>query len=159
MYNSTPPNGYNGGTNNPWSSGATPPPIPPGGFGRIGERREPGLVLILSLLTCGIYYLWWIAEVSKETQEFLNEPDTSPTMEVVLTLVTCGIYNIYWDYKMGKKIARMQGAVGMTPTDNSVLYLVLDLLGVGVVNGLMEQGALNDVWYRAAQAMPNAQRY
>ena len=37
---------------------------------RLGTRRDPVVVLIFILLTCGIYYLYFIYAVSKETQDF-----------------------------------------------------------------------------------------
>ena len=123
---------------------------------RLGTPRSPGLTLLLILLTCGIYYLYFIYVVSRETQEFLDEPDTSPGLELLLCLLTCGLYNIYWDYKMGKRIAQMCVRVGLPPTDNAVLYLVLDLIGaggfasLGLLNPLLQQESLNRVW-RAAE--------
>ena len=123
---------------------------------RLGTPRSPGLTLLLILLTCGIYYLYFIYVVSQETQDFLEERDTSPGLELLLCLLTCGIYNIYWDYKMGKRIAEMCVRVGLPPTDNAVLYLVLDLVGaggfasLGLLNPLLQQESLNRVW-RAAE--------
>ena len=122
---------------------------------RPGTPRSPGLTLLLILLTCGIYYLYFIYVVSQETQEFLEEPDTSPGLELLLCLLTCGLYNIYWDYKMGKRIAEMCVRVGLPPTDNAVLYLVLDLIGaggfasLGLLNPLLQQDSLNRVWQAA----------
>lgn len=122
---------------------------------RLGTPRSPGLTLLLILLTCGIYYLYFIYVTSQETQDFLEEPDTSPGLEILLCLLTCGLYNIYWDYKMGKRIAAMCLRVGLPPTDNAVLYLVLDLIGaggfasLGLLNPLLQQESLNRVW-RAA---------
>ncbi len=124
---------------------------------RLGTPRSPGLTLLLILLTCGIYYLYFIYVTSQETQDFLEEPDTSPGLEVLLCLLTCGLYNIYWDYKMGKRIAEMCVRVGLPPTDNAVLYLVLDLIGVGgfaslgLLNPVLQQESLNRVW-RAAES-------
>lgn len=123
---------------------------------RLGVPRSPGLTLLLILLTCGIYYLYFIYVASQETQDFLEEPDTSPGLEVLLCLLTCGLYNIYWDYKMGKRIAEMCVRVGLSPTDNAVLYLVLDLVGVGgfaslgLLNPVLQQEGLNRIW-RAAE--------
>ncbi len=122
---------------------------------RLGTPRSPGLTLLLILLTCGIYYLYFIYVVSQETQDFLEEADTSPGLEVLLCVLTCGIYNIYWDYKMGKRIAEMCVRVGLPPTDNAVLYLVLDLVGaggfasLGLLNPLLQQESLNRVWKAA----------
>lgn len=118
----------------------------------MGQRRDPAIVLLLSIVTCGIYYFFWLYSVSQEMQDFLNEPDTSPGVEVLLCIVTCGLYIFYWDYKTAQKIARMQERVGLRVVDNGVLYIILNLLGFGVVNALIEQGHLNDVWHRAANA-------
>ena len=128
---------------------------------RLGTPRNPGLTLVLILLTCGIYYLYFIYVVSEETQEFLGERDTSPALEVLLSVLTCGIYNIYWDYKMGKRVAEMSGRVGLPPTDNAVLYLILDLVGVGgfgslgLINPILQQDSLNRVWKAAMTGPPD----
>jgi hypothetical protein len=127
---------------------------------RLGTTRNPAVTLVLILLTCGLYYLYFIYIVSEETQEFLGERDTSPGVEVLLSLLTCGLYNIYWDYKMGKRIAVMHVAVGLPPTDNAVLYLILDLVGfggfgsLGLINPILQQDSLNRVWTAAMTGPP-----
>lgn len=127
---------------------------------RLGAKRDPALTLILILLTCGIYYLYFIYVVSQETQDFLGESDFSPGMEVVLSLVTCGLWNIYWDYRMGKRVAEMCVRVGLPATDNAVLYLVLDLVGfggfgsLGLVNPVLQQDSLNQIWKAAMGGPP-----
>ncbi len=123
---------------------------------RIGTRREPALVLLFIVLTCGIYYIYWVYKVSGEVQDFLGEPDTPPAVELLLTALTCGLYLFYWDWKTAEKIAQMQARVGLPVTNNAVLFLVLDILGAGPVAGLglivplIEQGHLNDIWRAAA---------
>lgn len=124
---------------------------------RIGTHRDPAMVLVLILVTCGAYYIYWVYKVSGETQEFLGEPDTSPAVELLLTALTCGLYLFYWDWKIAEKIARMQERVGLPVTNNAVLYLVLNILGAGPAGGLglivplIEQGHLNDIWRAAGQ--------
>ena len=126
---------------------------------RIGTRRDPALTLLFILLTCGIYYLYFIYTVSREIAEFTGDRDTSPALELLLCVVTCGIYNVYWDYKTGKRMAEMCAEVGLPPTDNAVLYLILDLLGiggfasVGIINAALQQDVLNKIW-QAAMAGP-----
>ncbi|MDX1933856.1 MAG: DUF4234 domain-containing protein [Capsulimonadales bacterium] len=122
---------------------------------RPGAVRDPALVLILSLITCGIYYLFWVSYVSGEIQDYLGEPDTSPGLEVLLFIVTCGLYTFYWDYKIAQKIARMQGSLGLRVVDNGTLYIVLNLIGVGMVNALIQQGHLNEIWQASRQRLPN----
>ena len=127
---------------------------------RFGTPRDPGLTLVLILLTCGIYYLYFIYVVSQETQDFLGEPEMSPGVEVLLSLITCGLWNVYWDYRMGKRVAEMCERVGLPVTDNAVLYLVLDLVGfggfgsLGLVNPVLQQDSLNRVWKAAMSGPP-----
>ena len=122
---------------------------------RLGTRRDPGLTLVLILLTCGLYYLYFIYRVSQETREFLNEPGIAPGAEVLLSLVTCGLWNVAWDYRMGKRMAQMCIAAGLPVTDHSGLYLVLDLLGfggfasLGLINPILQQDTLNRIWQAA----------
>lgn len=127
---------------------------------RLGTPRDPALTLVLILLTCGIYYLYFIYIVSEETQEFLDERDMSPVVEVLLSVLTCGLYNIYWDYKVGKRVAEMCSRVGLPPTDNSVLYLIFDLVGfggfgsLGLINPILQQDGLNRIWKAAMTGPP-----
>jgi hypothetical protein len=126
----------------------------------MGTPRDPALTLVLILLTCGFYYLYFIYVVSQETQDFLEEPDISPGVEVLLSVLTCGLWNIYWDYRMGKRIAEMSVRVGLPPTDNAVLYLLLDLVGaggflsLGLINPVLQQDGLNRVWKAAQDDLP-----
>lgn len=128
---------------------------------RIGTPRGPALTLVLILITCGLYYLYYIYVVSEETQEFLEERDTSPGVEVLLSVITCGLYNIYWDYKIGKRVAEMCGRVGLPITDNAVLYLILDLVGfggfgsLGLINPILQQDSLNRIWDAAMTRPPD----
>ncbi len=131
---------------------------------RLGTRRDPALTLVWILLTCGIYYMYFIYKVSQETREFLGDSDFTPGLEVLLSLVTCGLWNVYWDYRMGKQMARMCAEVGLPVTDNAVLYLVLDLLGVGgfasagLINPVLQQDTLNRIWQAAMTGPPPAKR-
>jgi hypothetical protein len=117
----------------------------------IGERREPGVVLLLHIITCGIYYLLWIYKTSEEMLAFDLEPDTSPGLEVLFSIISCGLYTIYWDYKTAEKIGKLQRKVGMPATDNRILFLVLNFVGLGLVPSMIEQGDLNNIWNRAQQ--------
>lgn len=124
---------------------------------RIGKERNPVWVLILTLVTCHLYTLYFVYKVSQETEAFLGEAEigVSPIVEVVLSVVTCGLWHIYWDYRMGKRIAAMCQRVGLPVTDNAILYLVLDLIGVGhyaalgLINPLLQQDTLNRIWKAA----------
>jgi len=110
---------------------------------------EPAILFLLCLVTCGIYYLFFIYKVSQETLAYTGEQDVDPAIDVLLCFVTCGLWIFYWDYKIAQRIARMQAMAGLPVTDNAVLYLVLNIFGIGFINSLIEQSHLNDIWSRS----------
>jgi hypothetical protein len=111
-----------------------------------GSPRNPAMVLILCMLTCGLYYLYYMYTVTVEVNNYTGRKEQDPVTDVILTVLTCGLWDLYWDYKMGKRMARMTQMAGLPITDNAVLYLVMDLLQVGLINVVMQQDTLNRVW-------------
>lgn len=99
------------------------------------------MCVVLSLITCGIYGLYWLYCIHEDVQEVCGRPmSVSGGMVVVLTLITCGIYGIYWAYKMGQFLDTAKGA------DNaysSVIYLVLCVLKLDIVAWALMQSELN----------------
>ena len=61
----------------------------------------------------------------------------------LLTLVTCGIYGIIWFYNAGGRMYRAGQKYGMNISDNGVLYLILTIVGLGIVNYCLLQSDLN----------------
>lgn len=111
-----------------------------------GEPREPAVVLILELITCGIYTIYWHYKTSQEIQLALGRTDeTSPGMEILLMLITCGIYTIYWWYKYGKMVAELRTRHNLPPNDNAILHVVLCFV-LPPANPLIMQGDLNQIW-------------
>lgn len=64
---------------------------------------------------------------------------------IILSFITCGIFAIYWNYKMGKQIYEAKLARGLNASDNSILYLILSLLGWSIINVALMQSDLNEM--------------
>lgn len=123
---------------------------------RNGTQRSPVSVLILILLTCGLYYFWWAYTTSREIDEYLGESDIPPIVHLLLLIFTGTLWWFVWDILTARRIARMQARAGLPAKDNSILYLILNLLGAGPVAGLgvlvalLQQSDLNAI-YAAGQ--------
>jgi Domain of unknown function (DUF4234) len=119
---------------------------------RKGTVRDPIVVLVLTLITCGLYYLWWVYETSREIDAYLDETSIPPIVHVVLFIATGTLWGYVFDVLTAQRIVRMQERAGMTPKDNSVLYVILDLLGAGPIGGLglvstlIQQSDLNAIY-------------
>lgn len=108
--------------------------------------RNPGIVVLLGVVTCGIYYLYWIGKTSSAINRYLGEEELSPTLDVVLSIFLCGIWPIYLSYRYPKLIVKMQEQAGIEQNDISIVSLVLGIFELWVVSSALIQIELNKVW-------------
>ena len=99
--------------------------------------------VIFSIITCGIYGIYWFITLTDDANIVSEENDTSGGLAFILSLITCNIYGIYWAYRMGQKIHAAGGKRNIAVGDNAVLYLILQFLGLGIVNYCLMQNELN----------------
>lgn len=105
------------------------------------KERNLVVAIILSIITCGLYGLYWQVKINNEALELAGEKGPSGIVVILLTLITCGIYGYFWYYKMGVCVDKMKtGESGNT----GILYIILGFLGLGIVNIALVQDAINN---------------
>lgn len=111
------------------------------------QRRDIAISIILSIVTCGIYGIYWFIVLTDDIGRVSGEQQTSGGLAFILTLITCNIYGIYWAYKMGQNIsiAKQNRGVVSTGTDMSLIYLILAIFGLQIVNYALMQNELNNM--------------
>ena len=105
------------------------------------EEKNVAVCIILTFVTCSIYMWFWMYNMIKKIRMLAN--DTSDMIGEYLLLMLVPYYNVYWVYTRGKKISEEAARRGIQITDNSVLYLILNLLGLSIVSYAMMQNDLN----------------
>ena len=105
------------------------------------EEKNIAVCIILAIVTCSIYMWFWMYNMIKKIRMLAN--DTSDMIGEYLLLMLVPYYNVYWVYTRGKKISEEAARRGIQITDNSVLYLILNLLGLSIVSYAMMQNDLN----------------
>lgn len=105
------------------------------------------MLVILSFVTCGIYYLYWLYKTTELIKNFMDNSEINPTLELILCLFI-PFYQLYWFYRYSKIIYKdMTSKVSMDNTeDTSVLLLILSFLGLGIVSAAIIQDKLNSIW-------------
>lgn len=109
------------------------------------ERRDIAISVVLSIITLGIYALYWLYQVSEDVNAFLGRQwPVSSGMLILLTIVTFGIYGIYWFYMTGQAfdeyVVKNENAV---PGSRGVVYLILSIFGLSIVAIALLQNELN----------------
>lgn len=113
-------------------------------------KRNIGMSILLSIVTCGIYSFYWLYTLAEDVNKITdrygdNTQHTSGGMVILLSIVTCGIYELYWIYKCGKRLAQCQLPNGFRVTDDSIIMLVLAIFGLSIVSFCILQSTINDV--------------
>lgn len=111
-----------------------------------GTYRGIFQVIIFSLLTFGIYHIYWIYATTNELNDYLRDDDTSGGLVILYTILTFGLYRIYWYYRIGKRVEDARSLTLGYGSDNSALYLILSIVGLSIVASAIIQSKLNEVW-------------
>ena len=106
-------------------------------------KRDIVVAIILTFVTCGIYGLYWFIVMTDDVNSLSDEKMASGGTAFLYSILTCGIYALYWNYKIGQKMAEAGKKYNKPINDNSVLYLVLSIFGLGLVNYCLIQSDLN----------------
>ena len=112
------------------------------------KQRNIAVAIILSIVTCGIYGIYWTICLVNEVNCLCDEPEsTSGAVVFLLSLVTCGIYMFIWLYRVGERLDRVKQTLGLPTSNSGVLYCLLAVFGLSVVSYGILQDDVNKLAY------------
>ena len=123
------------------------------------EKRDPGIVLVLALFTCGFYLIYWYLKMYEEIEMLCGETPTGNSfwLDFVLYIFSCGLFGIWADYKISEKLNELQRQRGMMgATDSTTLAVVLDIAAyitgmfTNYITSAIQQDQLNKVMQHGA---------
>jgi hypothetical protein len=113
----------------------------------LAKRGNPWGVWLLSLVTVGVYGLYWYYKVNEETREYSPTVQVQPGISLVAYLFggfTCGVALVVTIVRTGGRISQCQQLTGSRSRCSGFLGIVFYvLLGTHVV---YYQSQLNKVW-------------
>lgn len=109
------------------------------------QKRNIVVSIILTFVTCGIYGIIWFIGLTDDVRNASGDERLSGGKCFLLTLITCGIYGYYWAYLIGKAMSQAKTKNNMQADDNAVLYVILQVLGLGIVTYCLVQNDLNSI--------------
>ena len=102
------------------------------------KKRELVICIILTIVTFGIYGIYWFFCLHNDTQRVASEEGTSAIVAFLLSIVTCGIYSFYWIYRRGQLRGRNE-------SDKAVVYLILSIVGLSIIAYALMQNEINKI--------------
>ena len=116
----------------------TEKPLPP------EYRVDIAVGIILSLVTCGMYNVYWNYKQMKALNVLLGREEYDFVKWLILSLITCGLYHVYYEYRMGCDLQEWLAKNNPPGSPNlSAMGLVLSLLGFTVIADAVYQHELN----------------
>ena len=102
------------------------------------EKKNIAVYVLLSIITCGIFAIVWAIHLARDAVHIKDENDDG-TLEIVLMIFLPFLGFFFAE----KKFAEGCAARGIAHNDNSIVYLILGLVGLGIVNYCLMQNELN----------------
>lgn len=110
------------------------------------KKRNIALYLILSIVTCGLFGLYWEYVLVNDTNTATgNTEGKNGIVVILLNLITCGIFWWVWVYKAGEGLDAVKVKNGGQGGNRGILYLVLSIFGLGIVAVALIQNELNEL--------------
>ena len=125
---------------------------------KIGKTRNPWGVWLLSLVTLGIYGLWWYYTVNAEIRDYDERIQVQPGVSLCAALFggfTLGIATLISWARTGSRIANAQRFAGRRERCSAVVGVLLGIIGFGMV---YYQSQLNKVWDQYGNPAPGTSR-
>ena len=108
-----------------------------------GEVRDPVMVLILSIFTCGIYNLIWLFKTGEEINQASGFEQFNMVKELLLSFFTCGLWGIWFQWRFAEAVVNLQKNWGVKPQMEAPILFFMAF--VSLMPFFVQQG-LNDAW-------------
>ncbi|MEG2199764.1 MAG: DUF4234 domain-containing protein [Anaerovorax sp.] len=109
------------------------------------KERDLVTCVLLTIVTLGIYGLYWFVHLTDESLEVTGEQGMKGLTSLFFLIVTFGLYGLYWSYKLGQRLDRALEQRGMTRGNSysGILYLILDFCQLSIIVWALAQSELN----------------
>jgi len=121
----------------------------------VGERREGWIILLLSIITCGIYSFYWLYVTMEDINKAAGEQRIDSTLLLIGSIFCAPVMWVAL-YKIDKNLQQLSQQHGTHYTDNFILWLLLTIFcGVGVIVAYFQASkGLNDIWDKRQGVTP-----
>lgn len=109
----------------------------------LGKRRNPIVVVLLSFITVGIYFLYWYGMINAEMRRHDPRIQVNPALAVLAQFVP--IVNLISGYNTSERVRRLEIADGISHQISPVLSLLF-MIFLGIGYPIQVQMHLNAQW-------------
>ncbi len=115
------------------------------------NKRKIGICVLLSIVTFGIYQIYWEYLLVKNTRA-IQKDDSSCTGEM-LCLVFVPFYSLFWWFTRGKIVKDKFAEHGYSAIGNEIAYLILSIFCLAIVSMAIMQNDFNSLRSESTQSI------
>ena len=119
------------------------------------DQRSPAMVLLLTLVTCGLYLVYWYYCFYRDLHSVLGHSPTGLPfwIDFLIAVATAGLWGIYVDFCISRQLQRIRQVHGMQLPDSTMLVLSLDAVSIFTVHLLfiVTSAIQQDEWNKMLQ--------
>lgn len=120
------------------------------------EERSPVMVLLLTLVTCGLYLVYWYYCFYRDIYSITGRTPTGLPffVDIIIAVFTAGLWGAYVDYGISRELQRIRQANDIDLPDSTVLVLALDVVSIFTAHLLfiVTSAIQQDEWNKMLQA-------
>lgn len=121
------------------------------------SKRSPVSVLVLTVVTCGVYLIYWYYSIYRDLESIMGRTPTGLPFfaDVLIALVTVGLWGIYVDYCISRQLLEIRTANGLNVPDSMMLVLVMDCVSIFTAHifFIVTSAIQQDEWNKMIEAM------
>ena len=102
------------------------------------KKRSVAAVVILTLITCGIYGYYWLFVTARDLQKESGTSEISPVVTLLLSLFVSVAGTALLGFDTNTTVNALKAQRGMKQEDNKVLWIVLGAIIPIVLYGLIQ---------------------
>lgn len=119
----------------------------------IGKTRSPIVVILLSIVTCGIYMFVWAYSVANDINKVVGKEQISPVLFLVSFFIP--YLPLYGYYQLDQGFVKVSQSENLQYESKFILWLVLMLVGLGYLIACFQtQETLNKIWENRGGGAP-----
>lgn len=100
------------------------------------QNRSVATVIILTIITCGIYGLYWVYVTAEALEKEGQTGQMAPAIQLVLSLFWFG--GLFVGMAADKNLNSIKARRGLPTTDNQVVYILIGLIIPIVLYGIIQ---------------------
>jgi len=102
------------------------------------QPRDPGMTLVLSVLSCRLYELYWQYDTTRQLRRLTGRPDLLPGLDLLLIFATLGLWQYWVAYRNAEAVDEAMARLGLpTAHRNTAIAMSLGTFVCGLCHWVL----------------------